>query len=222
MRTILLIAVLTIYCNSIVAQDSKDDLAEVLKELHLHSNQISKELNELKSKLLLKIAKKHSFGLYGGYSENGGSVLGSYSFYNSNKIENLDDFIEASITSSFIKEEKSGYQIPIDIYSLNIGYFKKVSMLSDSNKQFTTAIGIGGVFGYENINKGNTELPNGALVFSDSQIIYGGYAGVNLDVFISDRFDLSAKTNIYYHANSDIGKTRFFIGIGVRYSILKN
>lgn len=166
-------------------------------------------------------AKKHAFSVFGGYSENGYSLLGSYNFYNSNKAENLNDFIELSLLASFVHESKTDYEIPVQVYSINVGYFKNSAMFSGTSKQLNIAIGGGGLIGYENINNGNNELPNGSLIVDESKIIYGGFVGIDANIFITSHFSITSKTNLYYHPNSEVGKAKFIIGIGLKYSILK-
>jgi hypothetical protein len=218
---------LLLYNISINAQTS-DESTQMIQELQGRfielqdlSNKTLKQFKKIKEGLNAT-SKKHSFSLLGGYTENGFSILGSYNFYNGNTLKNLNNFIELSLLASFAEEKKSDYNLPVEIYSLNAGYFKRITMLSGTNKEFTTAIGLGGVFGYESINKNRTELQNGALILDKSKMIYGGFAGLNIDIYISDQIDLTTKTNFYYHANSDIAKTKFFIGLGIKYSILKN
>ena len=227
MRTILLIGLMIIY-SSIKAQTPETQTALLVKELknqfeelQFLNNKLKDDVIKLKESILLKTAKKHSFSVFGGYTENGFSFLGSYNFYNSNELRKLNDFIELSFLASFSNEDLSGYEIPVNNYTLNAGYFKRIPMLSGTLQEITTTIGLGGLIGYESINANNQDLPNGALILDESKFIYGGFIGMNVDIFISNHFDLTAKSNLYYHPNSNIGKTKIFIGVGLKYSILK-
>ncbi len=79
-----------------------------------------------------------------------------------------------------------------------------------------------GTLGHEHINKGDFILSNGAMITDESKVIYGAFGGLDADIQFSEKLSLVTKTNIYYHANSDLAKTKFFVGLGLKYSILKN
>lgn len=228
MKLKFIIGLLFVY-NSVNAQVPEnatailtDKLEEQFQEFQRLSDQFNDDLAKIKESIILKTAKKHSFSVLGGYTENGFSILGSYNFYNSNKLSRLNNFIELSILASYINEDQSSYKIPIQNHTLNAGYFARIPMLSGTLQEITTTIGLGGLIGYESINSNDQDLPNGALILDESKFIYGGFVGMNVDIFISDHFDLTAKSNLYYHPNSDIGETKIFIGAGLKYSILKN
>lgn len=193
-----------------------------LAELHSINQTFLYEIEKLKDSILNTNAKKHSFSALGGYTENGFAFLGSYNFYNRSKNERLDDFIELSFLASFAKEDITDYKIPIHNYTLNTGYFKFIPFLSGNRLELTTSIGIGGSLGYESINSNASELPNGAIILDKSKFIYGGFVGINFDIYLSKNLDITAKSNLYYHTNSDTGKTKIFAGVGIKYSILKN
>lgn len=204
-------------------------LIAVLMSCYFYSNaqQIEQENNSKKDDFiqesrLVQNTKNYSFSAFGGYTENGFTLLGCYNFHNSKDSTKQHNFIELSVLASFINEDISSYEIPVHNYTLNIGYFKKVTMLSGMPKEFTTSIGVGGLLGYESINSNTQELPNGVLILDKSKFIYGGFIGANVNIFLSEQFDLTAKSNLYYHPNSDVGQTKIFVGIGIKYLILKN
>jgi hypothetical protein len=203
------------------AQNTDDKSLVLLETLKKENKKLLTGLKGLQETILEVGSKKQAFSVLGGYSENGFSILGSYSYYNSNAEKRKNNFLELSILASFLKEKVSSYDIPINQYSLNAGYFIKVSMLSASNKQLVIAIGAGGTIGYEDINNGDLQVSNGAIIMDKSKMIYGAFGGIDTDIYISKSLALAAKTNLYYHANSDVGKTKFFVGIGLKYSIFK-
>ncbi|WP_103072206.1 conjugal transfer protein TraO [Aquimarina sediminis] len=226
MKNTILWGLLILSSLNLFAQKAEDQTLVLLETLKEENEKLLAGLNDLKESILEVGLKKQVFSILGGYSENGFSVLGSYSYYNSNVEKRKNNFLELSFLASFLKEKEkekeSDYNIPVDQYTLNAGYFVKLPTLSASNKQFVIALGAGGTIGYEDINKGELQFSNGAMITDESKVIYGGFGGVDTDIHISERLSLATKINIYYHANSDIGKTKFFAGLGLKYSILKN
>ncbi len=222
MKNTILWGLLLLSSLNLFAQKSEDQTVALLETLKEENEKLLTGLYDLKESILEVGLKKQAFSILGGYSENGFSILGSYSYYNSNAEKRKNNFLELSFLASFLKEKESDYNISIDQYTLNAGYFVKLPILSAANKQFVIAMGAGGIIGYEDINKGELQLSNGAMITDESKVIYGGFGGLDADIHISERLSLNTKTNIYYHANSDIGKTKFFVGLGLKYSILKN
>ena len=162
MKLKLIIGLLFVY-NLVTAQIPEnttailtDKLEEQFREFQRLSDKFNNDLAKIKESIILKTAKKHSFSALGGYAENGFSILGSYNFYNSNKLSRLNNFIELSILASYINEDQSSYEIPIQNYTLNAGYFIRIPMLSGTLQEITTTIGLGGIIGYESINSNTT------------------------------------------------------------------
>lgn len=151
-----------------------------------------------------------------GYSDNGVATLFNvaYSFQNIKQ-----DFFELGFYSGFLNETETEHKIDVNVHTLNLGYFRKIDFLSVQKDYFLVYAGVGGVIGKETINNGNESLPNGALITSRDGSIYGGYAGVQGDLFLTDRFSLLARYTHYYHVNSEIGKSKFMAGLGLKYVI---
>ena len=71
--------------------------------------------------------------------------------------------------------------------------------------------------GYELVNGGQNELSNIVFINGESKLIYGAVVGAEIDVIISNRLSIVAKTSQFYHVNSDFGKFTNFSGLGLRY-----
>ena len=153
---------------------------------------------------------------FAGYTEDGISTLFSFSYSPKNIKYN---FIETSIYSAYLKERKTEYNIDVNVNTLNLGYFKRIEPLSTMSGLLYTYVGIGGLLGKENINGGDKELPNGALITSKGGNIYGGFAAVHIDLFMSNRFHLLGRYTHFYHVNSEISKSKFMVGLGLKYVI---
>jgi len=153
---------------------------------------------------------------FAGYTNDGIATLFGFS-YSFNDIKY--DFLEASVYSGYLKERKTEYNVEVNVHSINLGYFKRIEPLSTLNGLVCTYVGIGGLLGKESINNGNNELSNGALITSKGGAIYGGFGAVQADLFISNRFHLLGRYTHFYHANSEVGKSKFMIGLGLKYVI---
>lgn len=153
-----------------------------------------------------------AIGLFGGYSENGAAALLNYNYYT-----NRENFIQGGIYYSVNKIEKNGFEIPFNIFTLNVGYFDNI--YTSLRKNIKVNIGGGPVVGYEVLNNGDNTLDSGAQILDKSQFIYGGFLSAEIDLYLSNDFSFIIKANEYYHVNSDIGQFTLFAGIGFRYFI---
>ncbi|GAL77326.1 conjugative transposon protein TraO [Algibacter lectus] len=118
--------------------------------------------------------------------------------------------------SSNITEVKGALEVPYHIFNVNIGYITNIYTSIRKNTKIN--IGGGGLVGYEEVNNGNHLLENGALLLDRSKFIYGGFALVELEIYLNNDINLILRLNEYYHMNSDLGgQFTLFTGIGVRY-----
>ncbi|TCP28155.1 conjugative transposon protein TraO [Tenacibaculum skagerrakense] len=149
-----------------------------------------------------------------GYTDNGISTFVSFSY-------SLDDikynFFELGMYSGYLNEQQTNYDIDVTIHTATLGYFKRLEFLSTHNGLILTFAGLGGVLGNESINGGNSDLPNGALITSKGGSIYGGFAAIHTNLYLTNRLSLLGRYTHFYHVNSEIGKSKFMIGLGLRY-----
>ena len=151
-----------------------------------------------------------SVGISGGYAEDGFGIMGTYNYHLDRK-----GYAQLSVFAA-IAEDKGSFDIPYNIFTVQPGYF--IKLWEQKNfKQFAIHIGGGGIFGYEVINKGNSILPNGAILDAKSQFIYGVFVGLEGEITLSNDFSLLIKANEYYHINSDVGQFYPYAGLGLRY-----
>ena len=159
---------------------------------------------------LLHYGQRSHIGISGGHTGDGFALLVNYNYALGQK-----SYIQAGAFGSFGKDTQADYNIPYSDLTANAGYF--ISLYRSPDKQMALYIGAGGVGGYESINKGSNELRTGALVDAESKMIYGGFAGVELNVFLKENLSFYGVINEYYHINSDIGNLVFYGGIGIAY-----
>ena len=81
-------------------------------------------------------------------------------------------------------------QIPRAQFTLEGGYFLK--FLSDPSKTFFLSIGGSALAGYETVNWGDKQLPDGSLLTTKDAFIYGGAVTLELESYITDRIVLLA------------------------------
>lgn len=157
---------------------------------------------------------KKSAVLLGGFSEVGYAGQFKFDYY----VNSHFDYFELGVYAASIKDQESGYEIPIDVYSLQAGFNKMIPYISSKDNKFLTTIGIGGSFGYENVNYGNERLDNGVIINDGSSFLYGLYGVLEADLSITDNWSIITNYTHFYHFSSEVNKSKFMIGAGVKYT----
>lgn len=109
------------------------------------------------------------------------------------------------------------FKIPMENYLGEIGY--SLNLISNSTKSLIINSSISAVGGYEQINKDETYLPDGALLKNESNFVYGASGRLSLELYLSDRFVLLGygKTRILW--NTSLESLRPSIGFGLRINL---
>ncbi len=107
------------------------------------------------------------------------------------------------------------YQVPLRDYLVQTGYAHP--LLSDKGKNVFFYLGTSAVAGYEDINKGEKLLPDGAKLLDDSRWVYGAGLHTSVELFITDRMIVSGKAQLRYLFNSDVHRLRPTLSLGLRY-----
>jgi len=157
-------------------------------------------------------AQDNSIGITGGYTTNGIGGLATF-----NIALNDNSYLQLGGYFSKAEDNAGDLIIPYNNMSFNVGYFH--NLVSSLEGKFNIAIGAGPIVGYEIVNGGKSEFSSGAIIDAENQIIYGGYAGVDIRVYVSDRVSIAGIVNQYYHEGSDLGRAVFYSGLGLRYHI---
>ncbi|WP_159092348.1 conjugal transfer protein TraO [Aquimarina sp. Aq107] len=151
---------------------------------------------------------KVAFSINGGIVQDGfsGMISGDYKV-------NEFDYIQFNLQGSFTTIEQNNIDIPINTYSFNTGFF--FDILRNNSRTF--ALGGGGTIGYEIINDGDNNIGNNQILTVETEnLVYGAYAGVDADIFLSPVITLNIKVNETYHFNSEIGELIPYAGIGIK------
>ena len=107
------------------------------------------------------------------------------------------------------------YQVPLRDYLVQVGYAHP--LLSDKGKNVFFYLGTSAVAGYEDINKGEKLLPDGAKLLDGSRWVYGAGLHTSVEFFITDRIIVGGKAQLRYLFNSDVHRLRPTLSLGLRY-----
>ncbi len=113
-------------------------------------------------------------------------------------------------------QEYKSFQIPYETYTVVGGY--SFFLLGDNRKNITLNAGITGVVGYESINRGETNLFDGAKIVSQDNFIYGVGGRLTFETYLSDHFVLvlQGRTKIFW--GTDLRQFRPSAGLGLRFN----
>ena len=107
------------------------------------------------------------------------------------------------------------YQVPLRDYLVQMGYAHP--LLSDKGKNVFFYLGASAVAGYEDINKGEKLLPDGAKLLDGSRWVYGAGLRTSVELFLTDRIIVGGKAQLRYLFNSDVHRLRPTLSLGLRY-----
>ena len=107
-------------------------------------------------------------------------------------------------------------RIPQETYTFEGGY--SFFLLEDNRKNITLNFGITGVVGYENINRGETMLYDGAKILSENNFVYGTGGRLTLETYLSDRFVLVLQGRTKVLWGTDMEQFRPSAGVGLRFN----
>ncbi len=153
---------------------------------------------------------KIALSITGGYVQGGFGGMATLDY----KVNEFD-YLQFNIQTNFTKLENSGIDIPVNLYAFNGGFF--FDLLRNNNRAFAISIGAGPTVGYEIINNGDEILENNQILNIDtSKVVFGAYAGIDVDIFLIPTIAINIKANEVYHINSDIGEFTPYFGLGVK------
>lgn len=106
---------------------------------------------------------------------------------------------------------------PVSQFTGEGGYY--MNFLSDQRKTFFLSLGVSALVGYETVNWGTPELPDGSHLTNGDNFIYGGALTLELETYITDRvvFLINARQRGLW--GGDCGRFHSQIGAGVKFII---
>lgn len=108
------------------------------------------------------------------------------------------------------------WRIPLETYTTEAGY--SLQLLGNYRKYMTLNAGLTALAGYENINKGDSLLPNGATILDKSGWIYGAAGRLSFETYVHDRLTLLLQGKVKLLWNTSRESFRPSVGIGFRYN----
>jgi len=107
--------------------------------------------------------------------------------------------------------------VPVENYSLEVGY--SFNLIADLTKSFLINSTFYATGGYENINKSETLLYDGAVLLNESTWVYGGSAKLSFEAYLSDRIVLTGFYKAKIVWNTSLEKIRPGVGLGIRFNL---
>ena len=107
--------------------------------------------------------------------------------------------------------------IPIQQYTADAGYYH--TLYAIPSKMCYFLIGLSGMVGYEEVNKGKKMLFDGASIESKSAFLGGVAATFEMETFLSDKLILTLTARERVLWGSTTGKFHFQLSAGVRFII---
>lgn len=156
---------------------------------------------ELNAGLLLNDSRNESYFASAGLTMQSGK--GKYSFFG----------FEYSRES----ENYKTMTIPIETYIGEAGY--SFNLIADRKKNVLINFSLSAIAGFENVNKGEELLFDGALILSESNFVYGGGGKLSVEVYISDRIVLipHVKTRALWNTSRELFRPS--AGFGIRINL---
>ncbi|MBR8766288.1 conjugal transfer protein TraO [Porphyromonas levii] len=108
-------------------------------------------------------------------------------------------------------------EVPVIDGLLQLGYMHPI--LSDGGKNIFLYLGVAGVGGYEDVNSGNSDLPDGAKLLDRTRWVYGGALHASVEVFLTDSLLLVVKGQGRMLFGSDLNLFRPNMSIGLRVNL---
>lgn len=97
------------------------------------------------------------------------------------------------------------------------GYYMK--FLSDAGKNVFASLGLSALAGYETVNWGEPQLPDGSRLTDEDHFIYGGALTFEIETYLTDRIVLLLNARERMMFGGDCGRFHTQIGIGLKFII---
>lgn len=105
--------------------------------------------------------------------------------------------------------------IPLAQFTGEGGYFMRV--LSDRRKVFFLSVGLSALCGYETVNWGGRDLPDGGLIRNEDRFVYGGAATLEAEAYLTDRWVLLLHIRERGLWGGTTGRFHNQIGLGLKF-----
>lgn len=112
--------------------------------------------------------------------------------------------------------EYTNYNIPIDTFLLGGGY--SFYVWGDFTRIVNLNLGIGGLAGYEQVNRGNELLYDGSMLTATDNFIYGANGKLSIESYLTGHLVFLVNGQLRFLKNSQMAQFHSLLGIGIRYN----
>ncbi|MCS3869506.1 hypothetical protein J3D55_002422 [Chryseobacterium ginsenosidimutans] len=112
--------------------------------------------------------------------------------------------------------EYINYDIPIDTFLFNGGY--SLYLWGDLMRNVNINLGIGGLVGYEQINRGTEMIYDGSIINATGNFIYGANGKLSIESYLTDHWVFVVNGQLRFLKNSQTGQFHSLFGLGIRYN----
>ncbi|PWN58095.1 conjugal transfer protein TraO [Chryseobacterium viscerum] len=112
--------------------------------------------------------------------------------------------------------EYAHYDIPIDTFLFNGGY--SLYVWGDLMRNVNINLGLGGLVGYEQINRGNETIYDGSIINATENFIYGASGKLSLESYLTDHLVFLVNGQLRHLQNSQLGEFHALFGFGMRFN----
>lgn len=112
--------------------------------------------------------------------------------------------------------EYAHYDIPIDTFLFNGGY--SLYVWGDLMRNVNINLGLGGLVGYEQINRGTEMIYDGSIINATENFIYGANGKLSIESYLTDHCVFLVNGQLRYLQNSQLGEFHALFGFGIRYN----
>ncbi len=107
-------------------------------------------------------------------------------------------------------------QIPHETYTIEAG--NSFFLLGDTRRTISLNLALKAVVGYEMINRGETQLNDGAMILNEDNFIYGAGSRLTFETYLTDKFVFILKGQTKIVWGTDVEQFRPSVGIGMRFN----
>ncbi|MGV0831485.1 conjugal transfer protein TraO [Empedobacter brevis] len=107
-------------------------------------------------------------------------------------------------------------QIPHETFTIEGG--NSFYLLGDTRRIVSLNLALTAIVGYETVNRGETQLNDGALILNENNFIYGAGSRLTFETYLTDKFVFILKGQTKIVWGTDVEKFRPSVGIGMRFN----
>lgn len=163
------------------------------------------------------LPKMRGIELRGGFVDGFGKPL---DFYTGIALTTYTKQANRWVVGAEFLQKSYGYRnihIPRALFTVEGGYYLKV--LSDPSKTFFLSLGGSALAGYETVNWGDKQLPDGSLLTTKDSFLYGTALTLELESYLTDRIVLLATLRERCLWGSKVGLFSTQFGLGIKFII---